>query len=166
MVGSPRRHDGGRDHRHGGDGAPPRPDPLRQRPSHCGGALPELPLDDRLWPGGGGPASHIPPLLSRGHRLLGAHRFFNQLAQRSALRHEAASSPRRRTTAAIFFKLMGGTSGSAHPQEDEEEVAGSAPAPGFGEEGALHGERRAVAGRGSIRTIMTPRSEMESGSTW
>ena len=83
------------------------PDPLRQRPPHCGGALPELPLDDRLQPGGGGLGYHIPKgylYAAIGFSVL--IEFFNQLAQRSALRHEARQPPRERTTAAIF-KLMG-----------------------------------------------------------
>ena len=86
--------------------------------------------------------------------------FFNQLAQRSALRHEARQPLRERTTAAIF-KLMGGNKRSTHPQEDEEEVQAQPLPPGFGEE-----ERYMVSGvlslaERSIRTIMTPRSEME-----
>ncbi|AUV15335.1 MULTISPECIES: TerC family protein [Aeromonas] len=86
--------------------------------------------------------------------------FFNQLAQRSALLHEARQPLRERTTAAIF-KLMGGNKRSAHPQEDEEEVQAQPLPPGFGEE-----ERYMVSGvlslaERSIRTIMTPRSEME-----
>ena len=86
--------------------------------------------------------------------------FFNQLAQRSAQRHESRQPLRERTTAAIF-KLMGGSRANQHPQQDEEEEQ-DAPRPiSFGEE-----ERYMVTGvlslaERSIRTIMTPRAEME-----
>ena len=86
--------------------------------------------------------------------------FFNQLAQRSAQRHESRQPLRERTTAAIF-KLMGGSRANQHPQQDEEEEL-EAPRPiSFGEE-----ERYMVTGvlslaERSIRTIMTPRAEME-----
>lgn len=87
--------------------------------------------------------------------------FFNQLAQRSALRHEARHPLRERTTAAIF-KLMGGNRRNPHQQQDDEEEQQDQPQPiGFGEE-----ERYMVTGvlslaERSIRTIMTPRAEME-----
>lgn len=86
--------------------------------------------------------------------------FFNQLAQRSAQRHESRQPLRERTTAAIF-KLMGGSKANQYQQQDEEEEL-DAPRPiSFGEE-----ERYMVTGvlslaERSIRTIMTPRAEME-----
>ncbi|MGY3901614.1 TerC family protein [Aeromonas lusitana] len=85
--------------------------------------------------------------------------FFNQLAQRSAQRHESRQPLRERTTAAIF-KMMGGNKRNQHLQEEEEEQDQPLP-PGFGEE-----ERYMVSGvlslaERSIRTIMTPRAEME-----
>lgn len=86
--------------------------------------------------------------------------FFNQLAQRSAQRHESRQPLRERTTAAIF-KLMGGNKRGTHPQEDEEEEQDRPLPLSFGEE-----ERYMVTGvlslaERSIRTIMTPRAEME-----
>ncbi|MGY3887833.1 TerC family protein [Aeromonas aquatica] len=86
--------------------------------------------------------------------------FFNQLAQRSAQRHESRQPLRERTTAAIF-KLMGGSKHGAHPQEDEAEEQDRPLPLSFGEE-----ERYMVTGvlslaERSIRTIMTPRAEME-----
>jgi CBS domain containing-hemolysin-like protein len=80
--------------------------------------------------------------------------FFNQLAQRSAERHEARSL-RERTTAAIF-KLMGQQALS--PPEDEEEAQAAEPL-AFGEERYMVSGVLSLAER-SIRTIMTPRSEM------
>ncbi|MBP8224231.1 MAG: CBS domain-containing protein, partial [Aeromonas sp.] len=83
--------------------------------------------------------------------------FFNQLSQRSAERHEAKLPLRERTTAAIF-KLMGSKAYQDRPDDDLD-----APTPqplSFGEE-----ERYMVTGvlslaDRSIRTIMTPRSDM------
>jgi CBS domain containing-hemolysin-like protein len=86
--------------------------------------------------------------------------FFNQLAQRSAQRHESRQPLRERTTAAIF-SLMGGSKANQQHLLDEEEEQ-DAPRPiSFGEE-----ERYMVTGvlslaERSIRTIMTPRAEME-----
>ncbi|MBR7629417.1 TerC family protein [Aeromonas popoffii] len=83
--------------------------------------------------------------------------FFNQLSQRSALRHEARQPLRERTTAAIF-KLMGSKTYQNRPDDDLDAPA-AAPV-SFGEE-----ERYMVTGvlslaERSIRTIMTPRSDM------
>ena len=85
--------------------------------------------------------------------------FFNQLAQRSAQRHESRLPLRERTTTAIF-KLMGGSRANQHPQQDEEEEQDTPRPISFGEE-----ERYMVTGvlslaERSIRTIMTPRAEM------
>ncbi|QKG00109.1 TerC family protein [Aeromonas dhakensis] len=83
--------------------------------------------------------------------------FFNQLSQRSAERHEAKLPLRERTTAAIF-KLMGS---KAYQDKPDDDLDAPAPEPvSFGEE-----ERYMVTGvlslaDRSIRTIMTPRSEM------
>ncbi|TMX10068.1 TerC family protein [Aeromonas salmonicida subsp. achromogenes] len=83
--------------------------------------------------------------------------FFNQLSQRSAERHEAKLPLRERTTAAIF-KLMGSKAYQDRPDDD---LDAPTPAPlSFGEE-----ERYMVTGvlslaDRSIRTIMTPRSDM------
>ena len=86
--------------------------------------------------------------------------FFNQLAQRSTQRHESRQPLRERTTAAIF-KLMGGSRASQFQQQDEEEDQGAPRPISFGDE-----ERYMVTGvlslaERSIRTIMTPRAEME-----
>lgn len=83
--------------------------------------------------------------------------FFNQLAQRSAERHESKQPLRERTTAAIF-KLMGSKAYQDQPDDDLD--APAAEPVSFGEE-----ERYMVTGvlslaERSIRTIMTPRSEM------
>ncbi len=83
--------------------------------------------------------------------------FFNQLSQRSAERHEAKQPLRERTTAAIF-KLMGSKAYQDRPDDDLD--APAAEPVSFGEE-----ERYMVTGvlslaERSIRTIMTPRSEM------
>ncbi|WP_434662809.1 TerC family protein [Aeromonas sp. NJAU223] len=85
--------------------------------------------------------------------------FFNQLAQRSARRHASRLPLRERTTAAIF-QMMGGSKRSAAQELDEDEEQEQPLPPGFGEE-----ERNMVSGvlslaERSIRTIMTPRSEM------
>ncbi|MGL5812062.1 MAG: TerC family protein [Aeromonas sp.] len=86
--------------------------------------------------------------------------FFNQLAQRSARRHESRLPLRERTTAAIF-QLMGGSKRNPSREQEEDEEQEQALPPGFGEE-----ERYMVSGvlslaDRSIRTIMTPRAEME-----
>ncbi len=82
--------------------------------------------------------------------------FFNQMSQRNTAREEARQPLRERTTAAIF-RLM---SGKNHDQEEPEQTQDQSREQGFAEE-----ERNMISGvlslaERSIRTVMTPRSDI------
>ncbi|WMC10421.1 TerC family protein [Oceanimonas pelagia] len=82
--------------------------------------------------------------------------FFNQLAQRNKVRQEAHRPLRERTTDAIF-RLMGG---KEKTEDESEETPKQTEQQGFVEE-----ERNMISGvlslaERSIRTVMTPRSDI------
>ncbi|MDX1267759.1 MAG: TerC family protein, partial [Oceanisphaera sp.] len=82
--------------------------------------------------------------------------FLNQLAQRNSAKEEARQPLRERTTAAIF-RLMGGKD---HAHDEPAQTQAQAQAQGFAEE-----ERNMISGvlslaERSIRTVMTPRSDI------
>ena len=138
MVGSPRRRqgDGGRDHRHGGDGA--RLQALtRFVNAHsygwCSAWSFLLMIGFSLVAEGFGFPHSEGHLLYAAIRLLGAHRSSSTSwpsAAPCAMRSPApARAPPRR-----HLQADGGNKRSAIPQEDEEEEQDAPPAPGFGEE--------------------------------
>lgn len=85
--------------------------------------------------------------------------FFNQLAQRSAQRHESRQPLRERTTAAIF-KLMG-AAGPTSTRSRMRRRSWRPPPHQLRRGGALHGDRGAVARRALHPHHHDPRAEME-----
>lgn len=85
--------------------------------------------------------------------------FFNQIARRSLLRSQAAVPLRDRTAEAVL-RMLGGGKGSAQMPDTADASVPEQPEPAFGVE-----ERKMVSGvlmlgERSVRSIMTPRSEM------